>query len=246
MPGIMAAATAGGYQERIAQLSNPEVLLDWGDTNCYPGTGTSFTNQGSSGTTHDGDLVNGAAYSSSFGGIITCDGTDDMIQLDANFTQPRAGGTCMIWLRTHQAESRPFASRTAGAYEGFVNFCGTDGVDRAETATNCNNWFAVGGANDFGTYTNIWTCVIGRTASNLVTWFERGTRQHGGTYGEISCGGGAASNMVNDFNFRFFGENTTYDSHWDGDYGVIALWDTNLSDHQCLEAFGVYRHRYGV
>ena len=246
MPGIMAAATAGGYQERIAQLSNPEVLLDWGDTNCYPGTGTSFTNQGSSGTTHDGDLVNGAAYSSSFGGIITCDGTDDMIQLDANFTQPRAGGTCMIWLRTHQAESRPFASRTAGAFEGFVNFGGTDGVDRAETATNCNNWFAVGGANDLGTYTNIWTCVIGRTASNLVTWFERGTRQHGGTYGEISCGGGAASNMVNDFNFRFFGENTTYDSHWDGDYGVIALWDTNLSDHQCLEAFGVYRHRYGV
>jgi len=246
MPGIMAAATAGGYQERIAQLSNPEVLLDWGDTNCYPGTGTSFTNQGSSGTTHDGDLVNGAAYSSSFGGIITCDGTDDMISLDANFTQPRAGGTCMIWLRTHQAESRPFASRTAGAYEGFVNFGGTDGVDRAETATNCNNWFAVGGANDFGTYTNIWTCVIGRTNSNLVTWFERGTRQHGGTYGEISCGGGAASNMVNDFNFRFFGENTTYDSHWDGDYGVIALWDTNLSDHQCQEAFGVYRHRYGV
>jgi len=246
MPGIMAAATAGGYQERIAQLSNPEVLLDWGDTNCYPGTGTSFTNQGSSGTTHDGDLVNGAAYSSSFGGIITCDGTDDMISLDANFTQPRAGGTCMIWLRTHQAESRPFASRTAGAFEGFVNFGGTDGVDRAETATNCNNWFAVGGANDFGTYTNIWTCVIGRTASNLVTWFERGTRQHGGTYGEISCGGGAASNMVNAFNFRFFGENTTYDSHWDGDYGVIALWDTNLTDHQCLEAFGVYRHRYGV
>jgi hypothetical protein len=52
--------------------------------------------------------------------------------------------------------------------------------------------------------------------------------------------------MENDFNFRHFGENTTYDSHWDGDYGVIALWDTNLTDHQCLQAFGVYRHRYGV
>ena len=152
----------------------------------------------------------------------------------------------MIWLRTHQAESRPFTSFTAGAFQGFVNFGGTDGIDRAETATNCNNWFAVNGANDFGTYTNIWTCVIGRTASNLVTWFERGTRQHGGSYGEISCGGGAASQMENDFNFRHFGENTTYDSHWDGDYGVIALWDTNLTDHQCLQAFGVYRHRYGV
>ena len=246
MPGMIAAATAGGYQERISQLSNPEVLLDWGDASCYSGSGTTFSNLGSGGSTYDGDLVNGAAYSSSFGGIITCDGTDDMISIDNNFTQPRAGGTCMIWLRTHQAESRPFTSFTAGAFQGFVNFGGTDGVDRAETITNCNNWFAVNGANTFGTYTNVWTCVIGRTASNLVTWFERGINQDTGSYGNIDCSSGAASQMENDFNFRHFGENTTYDSHWDGDYGVIALWDTNLTDHQCLQAFGVYRHRYGV
>lgn len=246
MPGMIAAATAGGYQERISQLSNPEVLLDWGNTSCYSGSGTTFANLGSSGTTYDGDLVGGTAYSSPFGGIMTTDGTDDHIQLDNTFTLPRAAGTMMVWIRTHQDESRPFTSYTAGAFQQFGNFGGTDGVDRAETNTNCNDWLAANGANTFGTYTNIWTCLIARTNSNLVTWFERGINQDIGSYNEISCGGGAASNMVADVGIRRFGENTTYDSHFDGDYGVIAMWDTNLSDHQCLEAFGVYRHRYGV
>jgi len=73
-----------------------------------------------------------------------------------------------------------------------------------------------------------------------------GINQSGGSYGEVSCGGATASGMVADYGARRFGEDTTYDSHWDGDYGVIAMWDTNLSDHQCLAAFGAYRHRYGV
>lgn len=246
MPGIMAAATAGGYQERIAQLSNPGLLLDWGNTGCYAGTGTTFTNLGSTGTTNNGTLVNGPVYSGAFGGIMTVDGTDDHIQLNNTFTLPRAGGTMMVWLRTHLGDSRPFTSYNSNAYQQFCNFGGTNGVDRGETNTNCNDWYASGGANDFGAYTNIWTCLIARTNSNLVTWFERGTRQHGGTYNEISCGGGPASGMVADFGAVMFGESTTYDGHFDGDYGVIAMWNTNLSDHQCQEAFGVYRHRYGV
>jgi len=245
MPGL-AAACNGGYQERLSALSNPEVLLDWGDTSCYSGTGTTFSNLGSGGSTYDGDLVNGPTYSSAFGGIITCDGTDDHIQLDNTFSIPRAGGTMMVWIRTHQAESRPFSSFSPGTYQQFVNFGGTDGIDRAETDTNCNDWFSATGANAGGTYTNRWYCAFARTNNNLVTWFEMGINQSGGSYGQTSCSGGSASNMVADYGARRFGENTTYDSHWDGDYGVIAMWDTNLSDHQCLAAFGAYRHRYGV
>lgn len=246
MPGGLAAATAGGYQERIAQLSNPVVLLDWGNASCYSGSGTTFSNLGSGSTTYDGDLVNGTAYSSTFGGIMTTDGTDDMIQLDNTFTLPRAAGTMMVWLRTHQDGGRPFISFTAGAFQQLANWGGTVGVNRAETNTNCNNWLAANGANTFGTYTNVWTCLIARTNSNLVTWFERGINQDTGSYGNINCESGAASQMEADVGIVRFGENTTYEAHFDGDYGVIALWDTNLSDHECLEAFGVYRHRYGV
>ena len=246
MPGIMAAATAGGYQERIAQLSNPGLLLDWGNTGCYAGTGTTFTNLGSTGTTNNGTLVNGPVYSSAFGGIMTVDGTDDHIQLNNIFTLPRAAGTMMVWLRTHLAASRPFMSFHPNAFQQFINFGGTGGVDRGETNTNCNNWNANSGANTFGAYTNIWTCLIARTNSNLVTWFERGINQDTGSYGAINCSSGASTIMQADVGFSMFGESTTYDGHFDGDYGVIAMWNTNLSDHQCLEAFGVYRHRYGV
>ena len=244
MPAL-AAATAGGLQNNLP--GNPEVLLDWGDTNCYSGSGTTFTNQGSGGSTYNGTLVNGPTYSSSFGGIITTDGVDDMISLNNNFSVPRAGGTFMIWCRTHQDASVPVTSYTAGAYNGFVNFSGTSGINRAEGASNCNDFFPGGGANTFGSYTNQWYCMIGVLNNNLATWFERGinNEQRTGGYGSENCAT-AVSQIVADFIVRHFGENTTYEGHFDGDYGVIALWDQALTNHQCLQAFGAYRHRYGV
>jgi len=58
--------------------SNLVVNLDFGDSRCYPGTGN--TAYDLSGFGHTASLVNGAAYSSLYGGNILCDGTNDYIE----------------------------------------------------------------------------------------------------------------------------------------------------------------------
>lgn len=243
---MLAAACNGGYQERLTSISNPLVLLDWGDTSCYSGSGTTFSNLGSGGTTYDGDLIGGVSYSSDFGGIMTTDGSNDHIQIDNAVSLLRAGGTMMVWIRTHQNESRPFGTFNDNRVDRFVNFGGTDGVDRAETDQNCNDWYSANGANAKGSYTNNWYCALARCSSNTVTWIEMGTQQSGGSYNRDGCSGPVTTIMHADVSLARFGERTSYDSHFDGDYGVMAFWNSALSFHECQEAFGAYRHRYGV
>ena len=243
---MLAAATSGGYQERLTSISNPLVLYDWGDTNCYSGSGTTFSNLGSGGSTYDGDLIGGVSYSSDFGGIMTTDGSNDHIQVDNGITLLRAGGTMMVWIRTHQDESRPFGTDSDNRVDRFCNFGGTDGVDRAETNQNCNDWYSANGANAKGSYTNQWYCALARCTGNTVTWIEMGQQQSGGSYNRDGCSGPVTNIMHNNVTMRRFGERTSYDSHFDGDYGVMAWWNSALSFHECQEAFGAYRHRYGV
>jgi hypothetical protein len=59
--------------------SNLVLNLDFGDTRCYIGTGN--TAYDLTGLGHTASLVNGAAYSSLYGGNILCDGVDDYIEV---------------------------------------------------------------------------------------------------------------------------------------------------------------------
>lgn len=245
MPGGLAAAAAGGYQERLANLSNPLIFYDWGNNTCYAGTGTSFSNLGSGGTTYDGDLTNGTTYSSDFGGIMTLDGTDDRITIDTGYSVPRAGATVMIWCRTHQDANRGLFGN--GSVLNFAEFGGTNGASRAETASNCNNFNAGGGANTKGSYTNEWYCAFFVWNSNISTWFEMGINQDSTTnYGNTNCAPPNVSQLIANVDFQHIGRNSGYAGHFDGDIGVVAAWGSALSDHQALQAFGAFRHRYGV
>lgn len=54
-------------------------FYDFGDTDCYPGSGTTVTDLGSGGST--GTMNGGVTYSGSNGGYMSFDGTDDYISL---------------------------------------------------------------------------------------------------------------------------------------------------------------------
>jgi hypothetical protein len=73
-------ATKGKYINTENYVtSNLVVNLDFGDTRCYIGTGN--TAYDLTGLGHTASLVNGAAYSSLYGGNILCDGVDDYIEV---------------------------------------------------------------------------------------------------------------------------------------------------------------------
>ena len=79
-------------------VTNGLVLaLDAGDRNSYPGTGTSWTDL--SGNGNNGTLTNGPTYSSTNGGSIVFDGSNDYMSVPslANTSFPQNAGTISIW-----------------------------------------------------------------------------------------------------------------------------------------------------
>lgn len=73
------------------------LALDAGDRNSYPGSGTSWTDL--SGNGNHGTLVNGPTYSSTNGGSIVFDGSNDYMSVSslANTSFPQDKGTISIW-----------------------------------------------------------------------------------------------------------------------------------------------------
>jgi len=59
------------------------LALDAGSLRSYPGTGTTWSDLSTS--NNNGTLVNGVAYSTANGGILTFDGTDDYVSLSTGF-----------------------------------------------------------------------------------------------------------------------------------------------------------------
>ena len=71
-------AIKGRYAFILTLVQDGLVLnLDAGDTNSYPGNGTTWTDL--SGNSNNGTLTNGPTYSSADGGSIVFDGTDDYV-----------------------------------------------------------------------------------------------------------------------------------------------------------------------
>ena len=72
------------------------LCLDAGNTKSYPGSGTSWTDL--SGNNAVGTLTNGPTYSSSNGGFLSFDGTNDFVSVPSGIPQRTSQFTNEIWV----------------------------------------------------------------------------------------------------------------------------------------------------
>jgi len=73
------------------------LLLDAGDTESYPGSGTTWTDL--SGDGNDGTLVNGPTYSSDNGGYLDFDGSNDYVSFSSSIlTSATTEISCFMWV----------------------------------------------------------------------------------------------------------------------------------------------------
>jgi hypothetical protein len=80
-------------------VTNGLVLyLDAGNTNSYPGTGTSWRDI--SGNSNNGTLINGPTFNSGNGGSIVFDGVDDYVTCGNDASVQINQGTISAWVRT--------------------------------------------------------------------------------------------------------------------------------------------------
>jgi hypothetical protein len=95
-------------------VTNGLVLcLDAANSRSYPGSGTTWTDLSGGGNT--GTLTNGPTYSSSNGGSIVFDGTDDYVTLSSSQIAPGTGAfTWNFWAKTTRTLSTEYSILFSG------------------------------------------------------------------------------------------------------------------------------------
>ena len=108
------------------------LALDAGNSKSYPGSGTTWTDLSGNGNT--GTLTNGPTYSSSNGGSIVFDGTNDYVTLPTNLLIHETGNpfTFSIWFKTSSTgiilgQQNSPTPNSGGGYVPAI-YVGTDGL----------------------------------------------------------------------------------------------------------------------
>jgi len=110
------------------------LALDAGDTNSYPGSGTTWTDL--SGLGNDGTLVNGVGFDGGNGGSLSFDGSDDYVQgtiPSSTFTGPHSV-CCWFYRETVKEWSGLFSNNvntTSCSIFTFIDSTNTLGTNQA-------------------------------------------------------------------------------------------------------------------
>ena len=221
---------ASNYNPSIV-TSGLRVYLDAANVKSYPGSGTSWLDL--TGNSYTGTLTNGPAYSSSNGGAIVFDGTDDIVTTSLAAT---LSFTWSVWFKTNVLASgyRNIISVPTGAYMlmlldistnnmGFWSSDGMNGGSLGVDSLSTNTWYNAvlvregdGISGGYKAYLNS----VFKGSANTSTWTIANT---------ISLGG-----------------RTDASQYLNGNIAQVAIYNTALNQDQINQNFYAYRGRFGV
>jgi hypothetical protein len=208
--------------------------LDAGVSSSYPGSGTTWTDL--SGNGNNGTLTNGPTYSSSNGGSIVFDGTNDYVTFNSLTTSSLGlttsnGATLSCWLKL------TLLSRWTGVFTfwstpGYADF----GWD-IEPTNNLRMW--KGGPStksSLSNYSGIWANYV-LVSNSSGTIFYINSNQFATTL----ISGNIPSSS---------GNNLMYGGHWDfpiqGNSSSISIYNRALTASEIQQNFNATKSRYGL
>lgn len=210
-------------------LTNGLILyLDAGIANSYPGSGTTWTDL--SGNGWNGDLINGPTYSSTNGGSIVFDGTNDRVSTSF---KPSGYRSYFVWVRYNIINGLPAGYSLTGTQE--VNAYNYVGISNGGYFYY---YFGTNGEQINSTVlsTNIWYCQ-GLTLSN-----DGNARAYlnGSLVSTLSSGVGTTATA--EFSVGCINQN-----HFvNGNIGLVLQYNRTLSATEVLQIFNTTRPRFGV
>ncbi len=230
---------------------NPRVVtdglvlaLDAGNAKSYPGSGTTWTDLSGRGNT--GTLTNGPTYSSSNGGAIVFDGTNDYVTLG---TPSLLNGvqvplTVCVWARANSFGS---FNTLWGVYK-FVTSSQLYSLLRVDSgllkyyaSTSSGSYQSQG---TLAPSTNVWNfyavTVSGSIASPSVTIYLNNSSQTF-SYSSLS----SSPDLTVDFRIGGNQSNPTTE-YWNGNISNVMWYNRALSAAEVRQNFNALRGRYGI
>jgi hypothetical protein len=215
------------------------LALDAGNPKSYPGSGTAWTDLSGNGNT--GTLVNGVGFDSGNLGSLSFDGTDDYVDLGSIITMSRSAATCDFWINKGTTSRSSLLTYQQTSYFSHVEVYTNKFI--TETKNNCN----VFDSPTFTFNSGQWYYICFKFESNRSYWYVNG-ESIGETpnYGLTNCAQPAATELLDDFDFRYIGENVAYSGHYDGKISNFKIYNRALTPQEIQQNFNATRSRFGI
>ncbi len=220
--------------------------LDAGKSTSYPGSGTAWNDISVS--SYNATLnATGYTYNSSYGGMITFDGTSGYARSSSAGFKPLIGNaySISVWINDTATESQITTS-----YDRFVAFAnGTTGVQLGLARYNSHNFFYIqeGISSNLNvnqrvadmTYTGWHNIVATRDGASTYNIYLDGTECNYGAYA------GNSTPYVTDTGYIYIGQRGN-GSYMHGSIPIVMIYNKALSAPEVLQNFNAFRGRYGI
>lgn len=233
-----------------------KVYLDASSPTSYAQLIASTTWKDISGNSLTGSLVNGPAFSSTSGGYITCDGTNDYIEVPDNSLLDFGSGNFTIeyWfrkLRSTNGYSDIWGPNkwNTGASPGTNEW--TLGIGNGSAPGNGNNYgftvevgtslYSTGNSVDQLSL-NVWYQLIGmREGGSLKTYLNSILKQN------VSPSGFTESSVINNAGRNLRINNSAVNQYYTAcDNAIFRVYNKALTNQEVLQNYNATRTRFGL
>ena len=233
----------------MAIASGPDIVedglvlyLDAANERSYPGSGTDLYDISKEGM--DSSLLNGTAYTSGPPSYFTFDKVNDYINVPDNSKtalQLTGNLTISIWFRPHDyASSRQgLIGRQSGLSEYAITLETPGTVSfYFQSANQPSNYYNGASFQPFGQENNVWQLLtITRDFSSSVVFYKNASQTTTTNITTVTPPSATTSNT------RIGIGNGGY---YDGDVGLVTLYNRALTAAEVLQNFNAIRSRYGL
>ena len=219
----------------MAAAAGPNVVknglvfaLDAGNTQSYPGSGTTWTDL--SGNNNTGTLTNGPTFSSDDGGYIDFDGTNDRVETSSDMFNPNANFTFSVWIKFDTVDS------TSTIISDFTN---TGSIQIVYNATASGIRIVKSFVSTVDTFSN--------SALSANIWYHITITRQSNTY-KLYIDGSFISEFTDTKTYsrgaQSIGVNYNGNSAFDGKISSIYCYSKRLTESEVLQNYKALKNRF--
>lgn len=213
--------------------------LDAGEPSSYPGSGTTWTDL--SGSAITGTLTNGPTYSSSNGGFINFDGTDDMVIMANSTELDTQTPSVEVWVKTNATTQNGFWFEKGIVNTQYSLFQEGTNIQWRQYYSNLTNYTNLTTATATYMNTTSWYQVVGTYSSGNRRLYINGVLVNSDAQtGTLATNSGGMSIGV----FGGFSGSRGY--YYNGSLAICRIYRKSLSEQEVNRNYLATKARFGL